>query len=247
MSSNTNTFRNLGYILFAIGIIMGLVLQGGALWADFEAGMFDVTLPANWADTELTTVSCPIVISSQEVGTVTASFTNDTEKDINLRIRVHVTDGLVTLLREENTTLPILTGATQQAEWVVFPEDAAWQHFILVRVFQFRAYKIPSRSASCGILLVDLFNLTGNQLLIFLGTISLLGMISGLAIFIYLNRPLKGRNLSIGVALSILVILVVAGTVTSFSGLVVVGGGFLLVTVLLLLSLLPFAFRVQQI
>jgi len=247
MSSNTNTYRKLGFILYAIGIILGLILQGGAIWADFEASLFDVTLPANWADTELHTATCPLVIGSQETGKITASFTNDTEKDVNLRIRVHVTDGLVTLLREENTVLSIPAGDTQQSEWLIFPEDAAWEHFILVRIFQFRGYKIPSRSTSCGVLFLDLFNMTGNQIVIFLSIISLLGMFGGLAIYISLNHPLKGRNLSIAVALSILIVLVVVGSLISFLGSWVAGAGFLLVTALLLLSLLPFAFRVQQI
>lgn len=247
MNSKNNTALNLSYILFAVGIILGLVFQGGAIWADFEASMFDVTLPASWAETELKTVSCPLVISSQETGKVLASFSNDTDKEINLRIRVHVTNGLVTLLREENTLLPIPAGETQQSEWQIFPEDAAWGHFVLVRVFQFRAYKTPSRSTSCGVLLIDLFNMTGSQIVIFLATISLLSMLSGLGIFIYLNRPLKGRNLSITVAMILLIILLVAGSVASFLGLWITGAGFLIATVLLLVSLLPFAFRVQQI
>jgi hypothetical protein len=247
MSFNSNSSRSLGLFLFAIGLILGLIYQAGSVWADFEASIFDSVLPANWADSVLESYSCPLVINSQETATITASFTNTTERDANLRIRLHISDGLVTLFREENTILPIAPGSTQQGEWIVYPKNAAWGHFILVRIFQFRAYKIPSRSASCGVLVFDLFNLSGNQIVILLILASLLGMLGGIVLFVYANQPLRSRNLSIGVAMILLVILGITGILVSFFGGWVSGAGILLITVLLLIALLPFAFRVNQI
>jgi hypothetical protein len=240
MSNNLLRIRNLGILLFVGGLLVSLVYQAGAIWADFEASMFDATLPTSWADTDLTTLHCPLVINSNETGVIKASFTNHTSKDVDLRIRVHVADGLVTLLREENTILPITPGETAHGEWEVFPKDTVWGHFILVRVFQFRAYQIPSRSTSCGVLLIDLFNLSGNQIVFLAISLSGLGMLIGLGLLFRAYRPLKGRTLSAIIALALLVILWIIGIATSLWGTWLLGGGVLIVTGLLMAALLPF-------
>lgn len=247
MIRKKSTVYKLSLILFSTGLLLGLILLGGSTWADYEATLFDSTLPASWADTELTTLGCPIVISSQETGVVTASFSNTTPKPVNLRIRIHISDGLVTLIREENTILALTPGEIKVGEWTVYPENAAWGNFILVRAFQFSTSQIPSRSSSCGILVIDLFNLSGTQIIFLLITISILTMSGGLGLYIYISSPLQGRSMSIAIVMSLLAILVIIGNVFIFLGSLMVGAGFLLITVLLLVSLLPFAFRSQTL
>jgi hypothetical protein len=50
-------------------------------------------------------------------------------------------------------------------EWEVFSSQAAFRRIILVRIYQFSSFSIPSRTASCGIVVVNFPNLTGSQIL----------------------------------------------------------------------------------
>ena len=244
MDNKKKNLRNLGLLIFVIGIALGMVFQGSAVWGDFEASLFDSTLPA---DAALDTLSCPVVINSHEQGTVSASFTNDASKVVNIRIRTHITDGLVTLMREENTIVPVNPGETGQAHWLVFPENAVWRHFILVRVFQFSAFQTPSRTGSCGILVIDFFNLSGNGIVIFIIATSFLCMVLGAGLLLINSRPFNSQALSAAAGLGLLGALVITGIFVSLSGSYMAGGGLIVLTILLLAAMLPFAFKTTQI
>jgi hypothetical protein len=244
MLKDNKILNTIGLILFGIGVVTGMVFYAGAVWSDLEASLFNSSLQG---DEALNTLVCPLVISSSEKGVVKANFTNNTEKAVNIRTRTNITEGLVTLVREIETITPVEVGETEYVQWEVGPEDAAWNRFILVRVYQFRAFQVPSRSGSCGIIVIDLFNLNGNLTVILFIALCIIGMIGGGFIWLLANRPLRRFKLETAYAMGALLIVVMGGIIASAFGHWVIGGALLIFNVLLLAAILSLLSRSARI
>ena len=97
---NNNRFaRVLSVVLFSIGALLGVVLVGITVWADFEAILFD---PGIREDTRLGSLRCPVMITSEETGVIRARVKNTLDRPTDLFIRAHISHGYVTLMREVN-------------------------------------------------------------------------------------------------------------------------------------------------
>jgi hypothetical protein len=230
MNSKNRVIRILSVLLFSVGVLLGIALFGLTVWADFEASMFDVTMRGT---ASLKTLACPVLMTATETGTVRATFTNPFERPVEFRIRAHISDGYVTLMREINSNLSLAPGETKPLEWPVTPDDAAYGRLILVRVRVGAKYPLPSRHASCGILVVGLPYFTGNLVLGIAFATSLLSMVAGTGLWILANRPLRGLGRDATWAMGALAGCVVAGTVVGLLGWWVVGVIILVITVLL--------------
>ncbi len=169
----------LGVLLFAIGLLLGMAVSAGLLWADLEASLFDSALGA---DEPLKTLKCPAIITSQESGTVTATFTNPTASSVVRLVRAHISAGFITLMREEKDRLALEPGETRKLTWTVTADDAVWGHFILVRVHVLRSYPLPSRTGSCGVLVVNLPGLTGSQIIVLTLVVSASSLAAGVGL-----------------------------------------------------------------
>jgi hypothetical protein len=152
--------RILGSVIFALGILIGMIFFGYIVWGDFEASFFDSSIHTEKA---LRKISCPVIITKNETGNVAATFSNPTDKPINPRVRTHITDGSFILMREEDTMLQLLPGEQKQLSWDITPADAAWNRFIFARVFVFPTYPIPAMAGSCGTVVVNISNLSGRK------------------------------------------------------------------------------------
>lgn len=145
--------------VFWIGVMGTLLLAAALVWADMEAALFD---SLQSADGQLSSLSCPLAIGSQETGRVRASFTNEADSPVTRTVRVHISDKYISLLRGGNedggdtTYLRMAPRETQTLEWKVFPHDAVWGRVVMARVVLFRSYPQISRMGSCGILLIPL-------------------------------------------------------------------------------------------
>lgn len=153
-----------------MGVIAGLFLLIMMVWGDLEASLFSRGLEA---DKSLTSLRCPVFISPQETGLITAKLGNPTDKDWDRFVRVNISEGFVTLTREIKSNIPIKAGSSQRVQWEVYPEDAAYHRIIFFRVYVNAKYPYPSIGSSCGILLLDWWGLTGMQILIGLSTVFL--------------------------------------------------------------------------
>jgi hypothetical protein len=231
MNSENKAIRTLGVLIFAAGVVLGMALFGSAVWGDFEATLFDTSMRGN---APLKTLRCPVMITSAGPGTVTATFTNPLEKPIDYYIRAHITQGYVTLMREEITNLALDPGETQAVQWTVTPDDAAYGRLILLRVRLAAKYPLPSRHGSCGILVVDLPYFSGNLIFAFALAASLLSMASGAGLWVVANRPLSGPGLDVTRAMGALAGSVLAGTIVALLGWWLPGGLILVFTVLLI-------------
>jgi hypothetical protein len=229
--------RILSVVLFSIGLLLGMALVSGTLWADFEAYFFDAP---TLVDEPLKTLHCPVMIAPEESGTVWATFPNPSDKTVPRRIRTHISQGFATLMREIETELELEPGETEKVEWTVTADDAAWGHFILVRVHVLRNVPLPSRSGACGILVLNVLGLTGRWLVILSFALSLLTMVIG--IFLWARRWSPAEQLPdltrpmIGLAA-----IVLAALVTSYLGSWVAGGLLLALALIVTISVVTWA------
>jgi hypothetical protein len=226
--------RALGVFIFAIGVFFGMVLLGIAVWGDLEASLFDTSMRA---DASLTTLRCPVMMTRKEIGRVSATFENTLERPVTFTIRAHVSQGYVTLMREENSKLPLEPGETKTLEWTVTPDDAAYGRLILTRVHVAAKYPLPSRDASCGILVVDLPRFTGSQLTAFVLAASLLGMAIGAGLWVVANRPLRGPAREAIRAMGVLAGSVLIGLVLGLVGQWLLGVLLLVISLLLIVTI----------
>lgn len=229
------TLDVVGRILFAFGILLGVVFWGSAVWVDIEAFLFDSSLDA---DAALTSLRCPVLITAAEVGEIRATVSNSLDWAIQPKLTFHVTDGFVSLMREESEHLPLAPGEKRELSWQVTVEDAAWDYFILARVFLPRAYPLPSRTSSCGIVALDIGFLTGGQLAAMVILVS--GVLMGLGLYLWsvAHKPLEGRRLQEARARGALIALVVLGVVFGMLGFWLPGLVCLVVLVLLIVVML---------
>lgn len=232
-----NVLRIAGFLLFALGMVIGMLFYGSATWADIEAFLFDSSFSA---DKPLSTLSCPTIIGPGETGVLKATFTNPSDKTFRPRIRARFTAGLVSLMREEETRLSLEPGQSQQLEWKVTGEDAVWGNFILARVYQFRQYPQPSLSATCGVLVVDFLGLGGKWLTALAVANSLLWMLVGASLWMAGSRPLLRHSQTTTQAMLALIVVVVLGIAGSLTGLWLLSAAMVLVGVLLSFVVIAF-------
>ncbi len=216
MRSKIRIARALSVLLFVFGVLFGVALSAGVIWGDLEASMFDASIGG---EAPLKTLKCPVMMTTRELGMVSADFTNSLERPVEFRVRTHISEGYITLMREINTKLPLEPGETQSLKWAVSPDDAAFGgRLILLRVRLFPKYPLPSRHASCGILVMDLPYLTGNQFFTLALAASLLSMAGGAGLWFIANRPLKKSGRDVLRAMGALAGCVLAVTVASLLG-----------------------------
>jgi len=220
-------------ITFASGAILGMTLFGLAAWGDLEAFLFDTSFTQEGR----MKLSCPVMISDQENGTVSLTLKNTTEKPIVNRVKAHFSQGYLTLMEEYFEKVQLEPREKTKLEWQVRPTNAAYgELLVLAKVRTQPTYPLVDREGSCGILVVDLFNLTGTQITSAAFVLSTFFMAASAVVWSVLNKPLRGRNLNIFHAMLTLGVLVIAGIITGFLGLWLLSAVILVVAFIVILS-----------
>jgi len=227
----SNKFKGtLGVLIFSAGILLGLYLFGAIVWEDLEASLFDTSTKGK---EELSTLRCPVMITSEETGTVKAVFKNTLDRPVEFYIRAHTSEGFVTLFREEISKLPVAAGESETVEWSVTADDAAYGRLILFRVHLAAKYPLPARHGTCGIMVVDWPLLSGNQVFALLVILSVLGVAAGVALWVSANRPMRGLGRDVIRAMAALAGSVLVGIILGLTGQWMIGAVVLVITVLL--------------
>ncbi|GAB4153457.1 MAG: hypothetical protein Fur0021_19290 [Candidatus Promineifilaceae bacterium] len=227
--------RFLSGLLFVSGVLFALLLAVVSFWPDQEASIFDSSLSAQ---APLNTLRCPLVITPNEAAAIRVTLTNPLERPIQLLARARISDGYVTLMRQETRTVPLAPGETQTVSWPITGEDAVYGRFVLARVYVFRQNPLPSRQKSCGVWFLDAPLVTGGQLAAATAAASFLGMAVGGAWWLRLEWPLRGRRRDVALAVGTLAALVSAAAGASLLGWWSGGLLLLLLTILVLIVLL---------
>lgn len=229
MRKRNRVMRAVGLVLFSVGILPGMALAGGAAWADFEARYYGF---AQMADQPLRGVECPILMTTHETGTVSATFKNPSQKPMQLLVRADISNPGPVIV--ERGRLSLAPGERKTYRWTVNSADIDLGFFIFVKVANYPAYPLRFRETMCGILVLNLPHLTGNQVLNLALAVSLLSILLGLALWEAAHRPLEGRPRQTLFAMAFLAVTVLAGMLASFVGAWALGGVLVLLAVLLI-------------
>lgn len=229
--------RFLGVLIFAVGVVVGMGLFGVVVWGDLEASLFDAAMRE---DARLTSLRCPVVMTAQEIATVSATLDNPLDRPVEFTVRARISQGHVTLMREIESKLPLDPGEEQKVEWEVMPEDAAFGRLVLVRVRVSPRYPIPARDASCGILVVDFSALSGHQIFTFTLAASLLSLALGAGLWVAASRPLSGTGQDVARAMGALAMSLAVGMVVGLLGSWLFGTIIFVITLLLIGAILGY-------
>jgi len=214
MQSKKKFFRELGIIFFSAGILVGMVMFILMNWAYFEAYFFfGYTAPA---DKALTSLRCPLLMTTADTGVVTISITNNTDRDLAPLIRTEIS--YFGAAKSERTEYPLAAGETRRLNWTVTPDNMVFGHLIMARVFVYSSYTLPSRSSTCGTLVVNLPGLTGIQLFIITLVFSLIGIAAGWGLWLAGSRPLQADGLIATRAMVIFTVVVLIGILAGCIG-----------------------------
>ena len=201
--------RTLGFILIWIGVALGMVIFGVLVSQNLEASFyFGYGVPA---DQPLRTLSCPLLLTTREDGTIAVGLKNPGPEPISPQVRFEVSNhyGIRELLSKPS----IAPGETRQLYWTVTPDDIMFGNFIMVKVYAFSAHSFPSRLGQCGIFVLNLPFTTGRLVASIMLALCLVCLGSGAWLWVRTNRPLEGRVRNSTVGLFAVIVLVLVGMV----------------------------------
>lgn len=207
-------------ILISVGIFFFILIGGLSIWSDLEASLFNSAMRSS---EPLSTLACPSIISSEEIGVVSASFTNTSDRLITPKIQTFVSDGFVILMQEKIDRLEIEPGETESVKVEVTSENAVYNQIILVRMHQFSYGPLPYRNASCGIYVIPIPFLTGSQ---FIMVSLILGvLLSGVGLLLWgiSSRPIVWDKLTRFHELIALILLAIFISLTGLSSIWLLG------------------------
>jgi hypothetical protein len=230
----------LGLLLFTTGLFVGLGLAAAITWANYEASLFDVGLPA---EAQVEALRCPALLTTGEEGQVTAVFRNPTEGPVRRTIRASISDGFISLPRHVETRLLLEAGQREEVTWAITPEDAVWDRLILVRIYALRSFPLPSITGTCGTLFVDLPGIRGWQLTLLLVVATVLCL--GVGGWLTRRAPSQGQIRNFRQPVIVLATLTLLGLGTALAGWWLVTGVILIVSILLSMVLFTWRFTPQ--
>ncbi len=219
MDKRQKTLRVVSFIIYTIGIILGMAIAGGIIWSDLEASLFDSSINAKSS----LSLSCPVAITTHEAGKISATLKNPVDREKNFYVRAHISEGYVSLKREINQQILVAPGEKEKVSWEIYPQDAAYNRIILFRAYVNPSYPLPSRGNFCGVLVLDIPLLTGTQFFLLMLGLSLAGIIGGSAIWRKVNRPMNKNIRSMSNAMTALAVIIFSAIVAGYSGIWILG------------------------
>lgn len=202
--------RTLSIIIFSIGVLTGMAFFVGATWADVESVFYGFNRYGN----KLTSaMHCPVLITRDETGTVTATFKNTADQLVRPTVRFQASN--IGTFRTETSQLSMEPGQEQTVEWTVTSADMVLDRFIFAKIFTFASYPMRDVEQTCGILVLDIPGLTGKQITIAFLAVGLVGTCAGSALWSAAHKPLKDHSLEAMRAMITLIATVALGLVST--------------------------------
>lgn len=150
-----------------------LVVATITIWPEIEVLLFDRPLIL---EERLTTLRCPPAVTPDEDAVVSATFTNDRDRNERFRAQARVSYLSAAVIDEVNQWVELAPGETKVVRWSLDPESAAFGRMILVRVHVSRRANMPPQQQGCGVLVLDLPYFTGAQYVFAMAVAGLLAL-----------------------------------------------------------------------
>jgi hypothetical protein len=220
-------------ILFAAGVLSGLILIAIAAWADQEASLFE---PTSAYDTNLPTLRCPVMIAHDEDSSISVTLRNPSTYPVSPLTTAHITSGFVMLINSFEEIPSILPGGKVAYSWPITPADAAYKTLVLARVYVASSYPLPSRTGSCGVYVLPFGGIPGRAVAILLLVLCLVGM--GLGLFFWRGKgTLSSRQSSLFAGMLALAGLILVGLFSILIGSWLLGLASIILVLLIAIAL----------
>lgn len=235
MQEDNYRYYNLSLALYAIGLLVTLALGTLVTWGDMESSYFALT---SFEDERLKTLSCPVLLTGSQTGTIKARFKNTAEYPRILLIKAHISEQSVSSARIEKISPELEPGETIVLRWTVSPDDAVWDRIILARVSMARNSPLEARTGTCGIFVLDIPFVNGDILIGLASVAGVIALIVGVVFWYLAHQPMKDFALDILSAMIFIGFTSITGLLLSLFESWVPGGAFLLLSFLALIGVL---------
>lgn len=184
--------RTFGLILYILGTLLAFALMALSVWGDLEASTFDAAVIR---EETLTTLNCPVLMTQNETGIISAVIKNESDRDATPNVQARITEGYVSYYSEDRRQISVPAHSETRVEWEIFPENAAYNSLVLVSIYQFQNLSLPSRQSSCGVVLLPFSGPTGVQLFWGGMIVGVIAIAAGLY-FYHPKREYQGERIS---------------------------------------------------
>lgn len=217
-----------GVLIFAIGVLASALLTGGLAWAGLEATLYHFH---RYTDESFDGLSCPLLMTHQETGTVRVAVYNPSGSVIAPNMTIHLSDSWIPT--SDEVSVEVEPGEIRELEWDISSENVDRDYFIFAKVYSAPSNSMPAAEATCGILALNVPFLTGIQLLSLWLALGLVFPPLGLWVWrLSLVQPRKMPWIA-----TALVVTSFGGLVASLSGVWMLGIVFLIAVVLMVQAL----------
>jgi len=170
-------------LLFLAGVLLQLSLSGGVVWGEVEASIFGTQMAGDGLK-----LNCPLMLSPSESSSVTATITNSLDEQVSPSVTTEISKvGGVQSLSQSVSLTP---HETRVVHWSVNPSDVIFGSLILVNIIQGRYGDLDPQHGFCGILVFNLFNLTGNETFVLMFISGILLILIGGMLWRRIHEPL---------------------------------------------------------
>lgn len=235
----------IGILLFIASLSLGVVFNALAVWNDLEGmsfwghpegSSFDSSIEAGGTITRL---NCPVLLTSRDLGKVTATIKNPKDTQSKTWIQASISKpGEPDNLIRNRQELMLEPAESVSISWQVDKSNKLFDRVIYVRVFLFQTqYHPPSATKHCGIIIKDIGKLSGNQAIALITGTSLLGMALGTLLWWWgSSAQMRLTNRIVKIMISLIGITVLT-TLTNLAGWMLFAGILFILMILLLVSI----------
>ena len=233
MEAKHNLRRALGLTCFTVGLLVGMFIVTTTAWADMEANFYGFS---RFYVGNLKTLSCPAYLNRGETGKIAVKLHNATDKAIRPVVLVRLSTPLVN--DEIKEPVELAAGETQRVTFPISARNVDLGFFIFAHVVTYPEYKTPMSEAMCGVFVLNLPFLTGQQIYFGLLAACLVCLGFGLWLWDTSRMPEISRLPQVRMAIRFLVVVVLVGLVSSAMGAWLLGVLALILVVMTMSSIL---------
>jgi hypothetical protein len=164
------------------------------------------------------------LITTSDFGIISIGIENTADKEARKVVRGYKTLGYLIYIATDETILELQPGESEVVHWYIYPEDAAWDRFVLFRTNIISSVGTNLTTASCGVMVIDIPFLNSNQFLMFLLIGGMIFIALGIFL-VYRSSKLSAKNDFYSEKLMIvLTALLIIGLLLSLFGEWLIGG-----------------------
>lgn len=232
-------------LIFIIGLAIGFAftglavlsgLDGMSFWGYPEVLGYDSTIET---DARLTGLKCPSLITNKDTGLIHIKVNNPTDEQIKPWVQAMISmPGEPEQLTRHKQELLLEPGERKILTWQISSDNRINDRIVIARIYLLNTqYHPPSITRHCGIIALDLDNLTGSQVLAGLFCSSLIGMAAGVALWWHFSDREMRRTRGVFNILIWVAIITIVFTLANLFGLWLLSGLLIIILILLFVSI----------